>query len=92
MAFYLNIDISRPPGLSFDLQTIAMHDALAISDILSSIFKFTDTETDVGCVRVCKAWYEPALDALWYRVDKLEQLLKLLGPMGEVSPGLQVRS
>ena len=69
-----------------------MHDALAISDILSSVFKFTDTETDVECVRVCKAWHEPALDALWYRVNKLEQLFKLLGPMRELSPGLQVRS
>ncbi|RDB19966.1 hypothetical protein Hypma_013057 [Hypsizygus marmoreus] len=65
-----------------------MHHALVISDILSSIFKFTDTDTDISCARVCRAWQENALDVLWYRVDRLERLFSLLGPMGEVGPQL----
>ncbi|KAF8076907.1 hypothetical protein FPV67DRAFT_1777291 [Lyophyllum atratum] len=61
-----------------------MHHALEISDILGSIFKFTDTSTNVTCVGVCKAWQENVLDVLWSRVDRLDRLLRLLGPMGEI--------
>jgi hypothetical protein len=69
-----------------------MHDALALSEILCSIFKFTDEKTDVSSVRVCKAWHEVVLDVIWYRVDRLDGLFKLLGPMGEMGYGLLVRS
>ena len=69
-----------------------MHNALTIPDILCSVFKFTDTKTDVSCVIVCKAWHDLVLDVLWYHVDRLEPLLKLLGPMEEMNSGILVSS
>ncbi|KAG5642683.1 hypothetical protein DXG03_002341 [Asterophora parasitica] len=62
-----------------------MHHALIISDVLGFIFKFTDTSTNVACARVCKAWQENVLDVLWNRVDRLDRLLRLVGPMEEIN-------
>ncbi|KAG6841306.1 hypothetical protein C0991_012476 [Blastosporella zonata] len=63
-----------------------MHHTLEISDILGCIFSFTDVNTNARCALVCKAWLENALDALWHRIDRLEHLLRILGPMGELRP------
>ncbi|KAF5366683.1 hypothetical protein D9615_010714 [Tricholomella constricta] len=49
---------------------------------------FTDTSTNVACARVCKAWQENVLDILWYRIDRLDRLFRLLGPMGEINSQL----
>lgn len=63
-----------------------MYHALYLPNILGTIFRFTDRKTDVSCVRVCRTWHEHALDALWCRINRLEGLFKLLGPMEEISP------
>ncbi|KII84966.1 hypothetical protein PLICRDRAFT_179278 [Plicaturopsis crispa FD-325 SS-3] len=62
-----------------------MHHALYISEILGTLFQYTDRRTDVACTRVCKAWTSSALDVVWERVDRLEALFYLLGPMGRVN-------
>lgn len=67
-----------------------MHHALEISDILGSIFKFTDRPTNGACVQVCRAWQDNALDVLWSHVDNPKQLFQLLGPMREIKPELIV--
>jgi hypothetical protein len=67
---------------------------LNIPDILASILRFTDRHTDAQCARVSKAWHEPALDILWHHVNRLEGLLKLLGPMDDIysnTPNVLVR-
>lgn len=58
---------------------------LDIPDILASILRYTDRQSDARCARVNTTWREPALDALWDHVDHLQGLFGLLGPMGALS-------
>lgn len=63
-----------------------MHKALSINDILDNVFQFTDKCDDSTAILVCKSWHEPALDALWYHVARLDRLFTLLAPMTFVDP------
>lgn len=67
-----------------------MHQALHIGEILEIILRYTSRGTDAACVRVCRTWHEPALDAVWYHVYRLNALLSLLGPMEQTDDGLYV--
>ncbi|KAG7093635.1 hypothetical protein E1B28_007299 [Marasmius oreades] len=58
-----------------------MHQALVIDEIVQVVFDFcldfgSDTLTRVA--RTCKAWRDPALDRLWYRLIDVTPLLQLV--------------
>lgn len=42
-----------------------MHQALTIQEILRLVFSFLLPECNVCNARVCRQWYNPALDAVW---------------------------
>ncbi|GJJ07537.1 hypothetical protein Clacol_001739 [Clathrus columnatus] len=51
---------------------------LQIQEILAIIFQTCPLSTNAICARVCRAWSDPALDALWREVKDLRNLLKLI--------------
>ncbi|KAF9266896.1 hypothetical protein L218DRAFT_1074746 [Marasmius fiardii PR-910] len=58
-----------------------MHQALVIDEIIQVVFDFclelgSDLLTKVA--RTCKAWRDPALDRLWYRLTDVTPLLQLI--------------
>jgi hypothetical protein len=58
-----------------------MHPVLLIDEILRHIFLFCsyyDRTSLVSAAQTCKAWKDPALDFLWYRLASIEPLLLIL--------------
>jgi hypothetical protein len=58
-----------------------MHPVLLIDEILRHIFSFCsyyDRASLVSAAQSCKAWKDPALDFLWYRLASIEPLLLIL--------------
>ena len=55
-----------------------MHAALQITEISEVIYKFLDRPTLARLARTCRAFEEPALDALWKVVDGIEPVARLL--------------
>ncbi|KIM44696.1 hypothetical protein M413DRAFT_67066 [Hebeloma cylindrosporum] len=58
-----------------------MHPVLLIDEILRHIFLFCsyqDRASLVFAAQTCKAWKDPALDFLWYRLASIEPLLPIL--------------
>lgn len=51
---------------------------MRFQEILSIIFQTCPLSTNAICARVCRAWSDPALDALWREVKDLRNLLKLI--------------
>ncbi|KIJ56787.1 hypothetical protein M422DRAFT_238387 [Sphaerobolus stellatus SS14] len=51
---------------------------LQIQEILSIIFQSCPLATNAICARVCRAWSDPALDALWREVKDIRHLLRLI--------------
>lgn len=67
-----------------------MHSVLLIDEILRHIFLFCsyDRASLVSAAQSCKAWKDPALDFLWYRLTSIEPLLLILhGGNNAVSVG-----
>lgn len=56
-----------------------MHRALAIPELLLSVFFFLDGRSNANTAVVCKSWSEFALNELWKNVDI--SILKSLAPM-----------
>ena len=71
---------------------MAPHRALLISEIISEIFEnvkiaIEDTRgrRDLLSTALCsKAFKDPSLDVLWYRMEKISPLLKLIPGMVEI--------
>jgi len=55
-----------------------MHPVLLIDEILRHIFIFCSRASLVSAAQSCKAWKDPALDSVWYRLPSIEPLLFLL--------------
>ncbi|KAG1763397.1 hypothetical protein EDD22DRAFT_887385 [Suillus occidentalis] len=52
------------------------HQALLVHDVLLDIFAYMDRRKFLAALAVtCKAFYEPAMDLLWAKIDGLEPLL-----------------
>lgn len=65
--------------------TTPMHSVLLIDEILEYILEFCsdwpqeEYRQTLACIaRCCKAWRDPALDRLWYRLDGVMPLVRLL--------------
>jgi hypothetical protein len=56
------------------------HTALLIPELLDYILSFMDRNDNVINACVCKQWSEIALDLIWWKVERLLQLLALLRP------------
>lgn len=70
-----------------------MHKALWLQEILREIFFLVDGDSDdkrtlAQCCLICRHFYEPAADALWYHIPSLAPLIKCLPKefYEEVSP------
>ncbi|KIJ57319.1 hypothetical protein M422DRAFT_40789 [Sphaerobolus stellatus SS14] len=59
-----------------------MHQVLNISEILAIIFETLENPELLACALTCKAWHDLALNELWYEINDLSKLFKLLGEMG----------
>ncbi|KAF5362063.1 hypothetical protein D9756_002838 [Leucocoprinus leucothites] len=58
-----------------------MHRVLTIPELLDTIFKSLDNNSNLTNALVCRSWSEVALDALWRHVDDLHRLFNLLAPL-----------
>ncbi|KAF8591499.1 hypothetical protein K439DRAFT_901007 [Ramaria rubella] len=56
---------------------------LQIQEILAIIFQSCPLPTNAVCARVCRAWSDPALDALWREIKDIRHLLRLMPPFYE---------
>lgn len=62
----------------------ASHRCLRVDEIYLRICRFITADTTAGSrtlaalLRVCKAFYEPALDLLWYEQASLDGLVRCL--------------
>lgn len=83
------LDLYFTPSLNlidFEPQyTTPMHSVLLIDEILEYILEFCsdwsqeEYRQTLACIaRCCKAWRDPALDRLWYRLDGVMPLVRLL--------------
>ncbi|KAF8547386.1 hypothetical protein OG21DRAFT_1424933 [Imleria badia] len=54
-----------------------MHAALQLTEISEVVCKFLDRPTLARLARTCRAFEEPALDALWKVIDGSEPLVRL---------------
>lgn len=73
-------------GLSHRHHQSMVPRVLHIPEILSLIFRLSDTATRRNAALVCKAWMEPALDELWRSITPLP-LFRLLAPMRLIGDG-----
>lgn len=59
-----------------------MHLCLQITEVLSAVLQAIDADsklpTNAAMARTCRAFYEPASDALWEDLPRLGPLLKCL--------------
>ncbi|KAJ7577012.1 hypothetical protein C8J56DRAFT_1031734 [Mycena floridula] len=66
-----------------------MHDALLIDEIIREIFSLCGGNSAlVPAARTCKAWKDPALDAVWRHLGSIQPLLDLIIPSRPTSPGI----
>jgi hypothetical protein len=56
---------------------------MVYQEILALIFQSCSLLTNATCARVCRAWSDPALDALWREVKDIRHLLRLMPPFYE---------
>lgn len=62
----------------------AMHRSLQIPEILSEILASISPESQkdrasqAAMARTCKLFYEPAMNALWFKINSITPLLKCL--------------
>lgn len=75
-----------------------MHSILELPELLSLIFTHLDRASNVANALVCKRWSQVALDRIWYDMNSLTPLLRILAPLvRDRSPGsygnhMQVRA
>ncbi len=92
LAEFVFLQCEPPPNVYTSTNTMILTPhALTVPEILSIIFSFADLSVNAANARVCKLWYDLALDALWEEVDDLRRLLRLLGPQKSDMYGPYVR-
>ncbi|KAL0058910.1 hypothetical protein AAF712_014392 [Marasmius tenuissimus] len=56
-----------------------MHQALQISEILRTIFRWCDKPSNVSNAVVCKPWQNDALDLVWEEIPDIRHIFEFLG-------------
>ncbi|KAK1219726.1 hypothetical protein PQX77_017532 [Marasmius sp. AFHP31] len=56
-----------------------MHQALQISEILRTIFRWCDKPSNVSNAIVCKSWQNDALDLVWEEIPDIRHIFEFLG-------------
>lgn len=68
-----------------------MDRVLAIPELLDTIFKTADKNSNFNNALVSRTWSEIALNHLWREVDDFRPLFNLLAPLREANSGEYVR-